>query len=133
MSNKKRESPVISRKVHEAEVTALNLQINNLKTEIGNKNAIIEAQKEELESKGNRIKTAVEDHVTTADSYATLLKEHEIIKSQYKTHMATVEHRLKNAIEDRNRLMEEKTALLDLYTSEKVKPWYKKLFNVKTK
>lgn len=122
----------MSRKLHEAEVMALQVQINNLKTDVAYQKTIVAAQKEELEMKSKRLSERLADHVTTADSYAKLLKDHDRVVLQYKTHMAATEVRLSEAIESRDKARREANAAIELLM-EKSRPWYKKLFNVKTK
>lgn len=122
----------MSRKLHEAEVMALQVQINNLKTDVAYQKTIVGAQKEELEMKNKALKERLEDNQTIAATYGNLKREHEMLKVQYQNQLMAQEIRIKDALQDRDRAMKQ-AALAFEALERQSRPWYKKLFNVKTK
>lgn len=132
MTNKKKPAAVMSRKLHEAEVMALQVQITKLKTDVDYQKTIVGAQKEELQYKFDRIKQLQEDFALVEASYGNLKREHEMTKAQYVTALEAAELRAKQACYDRDKARREANAAIEMLM-EKSRPWYKKLFNVKTK
>lgn len=132
MTNKKKAPAVMSRRLHEAEVMALQVQINNLKTDVAYQKTIVGAQKEELEMKANALKQRLEDNQILAATYGNLKREFEMMKVQFKNELIAEENRVSEANSARDKARREANAAIEMLMERK-KPWYKKLFNVKTK
>jgi putative IMPACT (imprinted ancient) family translation regulator len=114
----KKEAAVISRKKYLEEMGLMQAHLEDAKATIAQQKTLIE----ELQ----------EDNLQISSSYANLKRESEMLYAQYKTTLKVAEEgiALRN---ERVKVLEDTISTLEKILNTKETPWYKKLFNSKSK